>query len=49
LLPLFMFITQGRSVFVAAWMIVAVALLALYGLFKSFPKNNFNTSTRYSQ
>jgi MFS family permease len=40
LLPLFMYITQGQSVFMAAWMIVAVALLVVIGLFKSFPKNS---------
>ncbi len=39
LLPLFMYITHGRSVFAAAWMIVAVALLVGIGLFRSFPKD----------
>lgn len=39
MLPLFMHITQSRSVFSAAWMLVAVALLIAIGLFKSFPKN----------
>lgn len=40
LLPLFMYITQGRSVFMAAWLLVVVALLVVIGLFKSFPKNS---------
>lgn len=40
LLPLFMHITQGQSVFAAAWMIVVIALLGILGLVKSFPKNS---------
>ncbi len=40
LLPFFMYITQGRSVFVASWMIVLVALIAGLGLLKSFSGNS---------
>lgn len=40
ILPIFSFIAQAQSVFVAAWIIVIIALLALIGLSRSFRQDS---------